>query len=784
MSDEHKKADELLQKLEILLDRQEVFSREITTLKEEISLLREEPQISSREEVIEKQEVTSEKKKNHSIENDFIPKDIPLSSQTSPTENVSTTRIKQDLEKFIGENLISKIGIVITVVGVAIGAKYSIENELISPLTRIILGYIAGIGLLAFAMKLKEKYESYSAVLVSGAMSILYFITYFAYAYYNLIPQALTFGLMVVFTSFTVIAALNYNRQLIAQLGLVGSYAVPFLLSDGSGNVIVMFSYMTIINSGILIISFKKYWKSLYYSSFGMTWLIYAGWYFSKYQMEDHFGLAMAFLVIFFITFYLTFLAYKLVRNETVGKEDGSLLLTNSFIFFGLGYSILSAHAIGQQFLGMFALGNAVMHFTASAVVYKRRLLDKSVLYLVSGLVLVFITISIPIQLDGNWVTLLWSGEAALLFWIGRKNGVPTYEKISYALMIIAFFSIIHDWTTVYDTYQPEVPELRIMPILNIHFISSVLFVMAFIFINFLNHTKKLDSSTTIKKNLVELMAIVIPGILLIGAYSSLWFEISNYFTQLYKDSALQIDLEGNDYASYYWDDDLNSFRSIWIINYSLIFFSCLAVFNFKKLRSQKVGLVSLTLLLLTLAVFLLEGLYELGRLRETYLQQTLSQYYDRGFLNIGIRYISFGLLAVATIVSYKYLIKEFLEKNLRTAFDLVLAVAILWITSSELIHWMDFAKAEQSYKLGLSILWGGYSLVMIAIGIWKRKKHLRVSAILIFGITLVKLFIYDMSDLNTIAKTIVFVALGVLLLLISFLYNKYKYLISDNNEE
>jgi uncharacterized membrane protein len=63
------------------------------------------------------------------------------------------------MEKFIGENLISKIGVVITVIGVAIDAKYSIENNLISPLTRIILGYLSSVVLLCIGMKLKTNYD-------------------------------------------------------------------------------------------------------------------------------------------------------------------------------------------------------------------------------------------------------------------------------------------------------------------------------------------------------------------------------------------------------------------------------------------------------------------------------------------------------------------------------------------------------------------------------------------------------------------------------------------------
>jgi uncharacterized membrane protein len=94
-------------------------------------------------------------------------------------------KAKSDLEKFIGENLISKIGIVILIIGVGIGAKYAIDNDLISPLGRIIIGYAFGFGLLGFAVKLKAKYLNFSSVLLSGAMAIMYFITFSPTAFTN-----------------------------------------------------------------------------------------------------------------------------------------------------------------------------------------------------------------------------------------------------------------------------------------------------------------------------------------------------------------------------------------------------------------------------------------------------------------------------------------------------------------------------------------------------------------------------------------------------------------------
>ena len=96
----------------------------------------------------------------------------------------------------------------------------------------------------------------------------------------------------------------------------------------------------------------------------------------------------------------------------------------------------------------------------------------------------------------------------------------------------------------------------------------------------------------------------------------------------------------------------------------------------------------------------------------------------------------------------------------------------------------MDIYEPGQSYKLGLSILFGIYALLLVALGIWKRKTHLRIAAMVLFASTLLKLFFYDLTDLDTISKTIVFVILGILLLIISFLYNKYKGLIFNDLSE
>ncbi len=795
-----KKPDEqltrLIEKMEDLLKRHQSFSNEINELSAEISILKNKREEEFVEDLLEESgdelEISEEVEavEEQPVVNIFRPSsesEAFIHSEYSTSESDSSVEKKSDLEKFIGENLINKIGIAITVIGVAIGAKYSIDHDLISPVTRIILGYLMGIGLLGIGIKLKRNYENYSAVLVSGAMAIVYFITYFAYSLYELFPQVVAFSMMVIITAFTVVIAIYYNRQVIAHIGMVGAYAVPFLLSNNSGNVAILFGYMAIINIGILVIAFQKYWKPIYYASFLISWLIYFSWFSDNYHASEHFALALIFLFTFFVTFYVIFLAYKLIQKEKFDVDDVLLLLANSFIFYGIGYSILKSNAAADHLLGIFTFCNALIHFSVGYLIYKRTLADRYLFYLVAGLALVFATISIPVQFDGNWVTLLWAGEAVLLFWIGRTKSIQFYEIFAYILILATFISIVNDWTTVYYIYKSGQSGMRLTPLFNINFLSSLLVIFSFGYINLLYHNKRFPNPVSSQNDIRRLASVLIPFFLLSTLYFSFRIEIATYWNQLYNDSLKVVERFNPDFNESFHNIDLLKFQTIWILNYSLLFVSLLSFVNFKKLRNYTIGLVNLGLSTIAVVVFLFQGLIMLGDLRESYLNHTLSVNYQQTGFNIGIRYVSYFFVGLTLLSVYSYCKEDFMKSVsiiLRKWFDCILHISILWIASSELITWMDMMKIAQSDKLGLTIFWGIYALILIGLGIWEKKKYLRIGAIALFGITLSKLFFYDISDLDTIDKTVVFVSLGVLLLIISFLYNKFKYMISGEPEE
>src|SRR6195952_3451855 len=125
-----------------------------------------------------------------------------------------------DIEKFIGENLINKIGIAVLVFGIAFFVKYAIDQDWINKVGRVSIGLLCGVILIFFANRLRKNYHAFSSVLIGGGIAIFYFTIAFAFHQYHLIGQAAAFGIMVIITAFAVTLSILYDR---IELGILAT---------------------------------------------------------------------------------------------------------------------------------------------------------------------------------------------------------------------------------------------------------------------------------------------------------------------------------------------------------------------------------------------------------------------------------------------------------------------------------------------------------------------------------------------------------------------------------
>uniref|UniRef100_UPI003216E7DB DUF2339 domain-containing protein n=1 Tax=uncultured Draconibacterium sp. TaxID=1573823 RepID=UPI003216E7DB len=759
---------ELRQKLNELLKQQSQFQQAINQLQREITQLKTEE--SAPAPVVEEETQIAAESQPKEIAQ--IIRKHKAEKQNLQAGTRQKSAISSEVEQFIGTNLINKIGMAVVIIGVGIGTKYAIDNNLISPLVRIILGYLVGAILTFFAVRLKKKYFNFSAVLISGAMAIHYFITYAAYSYYSLYPNFVAFILMVLFTVITVALALLYNRQVIAHFGLVGAYLVPFLVGDPDASVVVLFTYMAIINSGILFISTRKRWKPLNYVAFVATWVIFMSWFASKdYNYE--LGTAITFAALFFTIFYLVFLSYKLLLKEKLQFDDIIYLLLNAGIFFSVGIFALHLSNLEDSHAGLFSLINAIVHGFTAYLIYKSDV-KSSLLNWTIGIAITFFTIAIGAQFNDYYTAILWSLEAAFLFWLGRSKKINLFDYLSFVLIGITFILTVSNWVSVsYLFYEDSISQIY-TPVFNLEFLASVVVIISFSFIYYIH--KKITPTGERILNWIDTFNILFPLLFLIILFFTFFTEVDLFWNNIQVYSSYKINNSGEWVKAYeQLYKDIFTFKAIWLINYSLLFTSILAFVNFKWIKNTVLNAVVFVLSGMLILIFLGSGLQAVSMLRESYLNTNLPSNYDVNLFHLLIRYVAYAFIAVLFYSVYRFSVSLFANDNFNKIFEIVLSVSIIWICSSELINWLSLSGSTEVYKHGLSILWGVLSFILIGYGIWKKKKHLRITSIVLFAGTIVKLFVYDLTNLDTVQKTIVFLSIGAILLIVSFIYNKYR---------
>jgi uncharacterized membrane protein len=85
--------------------------------------------------------------------------------------------------------------------------------------------------------------------------------------------------------------------------------------------------------------------------------------------------------------------------------------------------------------------------------------------------------------------------------------------------------------------------------------------------------------------------------------------------------------------------------------------------------------------------------------------------------------------------------------------------------------------------RVGYPILWGTGSFLFMWYGMRHKLRTVRILSLCLFGVTLLKLFLFDLRGISEGGRVAAFICLGILLLVVSFMYNKLKHLLIDGGE-
>jgi len=367
---------------------------------------------------------------------------IPAPSQPEPVKTVAAlAKPKADLEAIIGGSLLNRVGVVAFVFGVAFFLKYAFDNRWIGETGRVILGLFAGLVFLGLGERYQRKdYPRFSQGLTGGGIALLYLSIYAAFGFYHLIPQVPAFGFMICVTAASVVLAVRYRALPIAILATLGGFLTPFLLSTGVDNQRVLFSYIFLLNLGVLGLAYFKNWQLLNYQSFILTAITFIAW-MVRFYVPEKLWTTVFFLTLFFLVFAFLAILYNIIHSRSATAPELILAFLNAGLYFGAMYLLLEDKY--HDYLGLFSLAMAGIYIGLSYFTHARHEKGRFLIWMFLGLAATFVTLAIPIQLKQNWVTIGWAVEGAILSYIAFRYRSWNVFLAAFAILALVFFRLI-----------------------------------------------------------------------------------------------------------------------------------------------------------------------------------------------------------------------------------------------------------------------------------------------------------------------------------------------------
>lgn len=344
----------------------------------------------------------------------------------------------------LGGNTLVRSGIVILFIGISFLIKYAAEHTHVPIELRLAGVALGGIGLIGLGWRLRLQRAEYSWALQGGGIGILYLTTFAALKLYQLIPAGAAFALLIAIAALSAVIAVLQSAMPLAVLGFTGGFLAPILTSSGSGSHVGLFSYYLVLNLGIAFIAYHKSWRPLNVLGFAFTFIIGTLWGAKNYTPE-HFATTEPFLIVHFLLFTAIAVVYA-HRQATKASDyiDATLVFGTPLVGFGLQYALLRDSNFGLAYsalvLGIFYIGLAWWVFTRKLDTL--RFLGECFLALGAG----FITLTLPLALDGRWTSAAWAVEGVGLLWVGLRQNRSLPAISGLALQVLAALAFSKGW--------------------------------------------------------------------------------------------------------------------------------------------------------------------------------------------------------------------------------------------------------------------------------------------------------------------------------------------------
>jgi uncharacterized membrane protein len=651
--------------------------------------------------------------------------------------------IRIDWEQTLGRNWFAIVGALAVVLGIGFFLKLAFDNNWINDTGRVGLGVAVGLTLLGGGEYAQRRVPRWAQPVTAGGAAILYLSIYAAFGLYELIPPDVAFALLAVVVAVASLLALRYESMIIGLLGVVGAFISPALLGPELSDIRLLGLYILLVDLGILGISTFRNWR----------WFTLVGWVGSyglfAYGLDYYPGFDPVPTHIVLTGVFLTFAAatplFHILWRRRPGPADLSLMSLNATGYFALTFLILWDGY--SEWFGLIAFSLSAFYGLIALLALRRSGTSARVTVFSLGIAVVFLTIAFPLQLEGYSVAIAWSAQGAMFVWMGFYLGRWQTRMVGLAVLALAVAHLV-----MFDLW---VDLDGFTPVLNGRFLTAAIVIAAFYAVGLFYWRGRETHGRLDAEKFATPILLGIANLIMLGLFS---LEIIDYF-------------DSRPYSVYVQSQDNLKFLSLtvlWAVYGSVVVSVGLAR-GYSTARWAGLGLLSMAVLkLLGFDAFNVD----------------LAPLSFMPVLNI--RFLAFAIV-LALVSGFAFWFgraRDRLTQEEVYVFPALLVAAnfvTLWMLSQEVIHFFDSlgVKNDDTYfnstHLSLTVLWAVYSMGVIGAGIAARSRWVRLAGMGLLAIPVAKLFVFDVFLLDMEYRVAAFLTLGVLLLAMGLVYQRYS---------
>ena len=637
-----------------------------------------------------------------------------------------------------------RMGILIVVLGVGFGLQLSISRGVLGPAGRVAMSFLGGAAFLLAGVwcMAREKWKMLGQGFAGGGLAMFYFAFFAAATMFKLFPVTVSFAGMIVVTLTAVVVATRFNALSLAVLALLGGYVTPVVLQTDVPNYPVLYAYLAVLAVGMTIISFRRQWPLLTWLSlfFNSVLFTFAARKALGGQAGTGTALEISFLCAFFVVYSVALIAYTLRHRVSATPLEIIALFVNAFYTFGLGAFLIGTDKGDRMYLALLALGIAafcVAHIWGF-LVSKR--FDRVVVSGFIALAAIFTGIAIPLLFTGYVLTSVFALQALAFLWLGRRLNAKMFyfgSFVFYAVMLLrmvirfnggdAFFDVTRD--AYFATLAERLADF-VVPIASL-FAANWL----------IRHPEK-DAAcgvADLPETLVDYfkeIGIVLMMLFYAGLFLYATFELNtllHIFSPSFSRAGVTI---------------------LWAL-------FALHLVMMRRHLSQPWFQGLAWLIALLVAWQWLFGGWALWEVRGSVYQW-----------HVAVPRLLSTLACLSVLVGiWRTLMAKDGDQQPRNVFFYAsLAIGFVYLTFEVAAFWRAFFR-DGTGPWAVNVVWGAYALGMLLAGLRYNRKALRYLGLVLFAVTIGKVFLVDLAGADVLYRLVAFLALGAILLAAAYAY-------------